>query len=99
MPQTSITFAADHPVFAGHFPGHPIVPGVLLLDWVQQSVEREAGLTLTGLAATKFLSPALPGETLDLEYEVSESVARFDVRCGARAIATGRFLVGAGAAK
>ena len=28
------TLSADHPAFAGHFPGHPIVPGALILDEV-----------------------------------------------------------------
>ena len=29
---TTVTIAAEHPALAGHFPGAPILPGVLLLD-------------------------------------------------------------------
>ena len=31
--------AADHPALPGHFPGRPIVPGVVILDHVQQAIE------------------------------------------------------------
>ena len=34
--------AADHPALPGHFPGRPIVPGVLLLDAVLQAMRRDA---------------------------------------------------------
>ena len=33
----------DHPALPGHFPGQPVVPGVVLLDRVLEAVEREAG--------------------------------------------------------
>lgn len=38
-----LVFAASDPVFAGHFPGHPIVPGALLLDQAL-AVARARGL-------------------------------------------------------
>jgi len=95
MPTAPLRFAPDHPVFAGHFPGRPVVPGVLLLDAVQRAVEAATGLQLGGLAAAKFHSPTLPGEALALEYALSGSAVRFEIRCGPRKIASGRFLVAA----
>jgi 3-hydroxymyristoyl/3-hydroxydecanoyl-(acyl carrier protein) dehydratase len=62
----------DHPSYAGHFPGQPIVPGVLLLDEVMRAVEQHvpdmvlfysAGLEIP---VCKFHSPVLPGATLSL---------------------------------
>ena len=93
MPTVPLPFASDHPVFVGHFPGHPIVPGVLLLDWTQRAIESTIGVVLIGLYEAKFRSPAIPGDVLELEYEATESDVRFEIRCGARKIATGRFLV------
>ena len=91
-----LTIELNHPSFAGHFPSRPIVPGVLLLDKTQRAVELKAGIKLTGLPVAKFISPALPGEMLELEYEVAESVVRFEICCGTRRIANGRFLVAPG---
>lgn len=31
-----LALPADHPAFAGHFPGRPILPGVVQLDWAVQ---------------------------------------------------------------
>lgn len=59
-------FAADEPVFAGHFPGRPIVPGVLLLDRAIRFAEQchgAAGLRWQ-IAQAKFFRPVGPGHTL-----------------------------------
>lgn len=92
MARATIRFAPTHPALAGHFPGRPIVPGVLLLDAVQEAIEA-GGLTLAGIAAAKFLSPAVPDEPLSVDYESDGSTVRFEIGCGERKVASGRFLL------
>jgi 3-hydroxyacyl-[acyl-carrier-protein] dehydratase len=52
---------ADHPSLAGHFPGTPIVPGVVILDEVAAALaEWRAGCHLMGIRSAKFLLPLGP---------------------------------------
>lgn len=81
----------EHPAYAGHFPGQPILPGVVLLDRAQRALEQACGCTVTGVALAKFLSPVRPGEALALDYEDSGTALRFEIRCGTRRVASGRF--------
>lgn len=67
---STLQFAADHPAFAGHFPGAPIVPGVLLLDAALHALEG-AQMQVTGVASVKFLQPVTPGQSLALAGEVT----------------------------
>jgi 3-hydroxymyristoyl/3-hydroxydecanoyl-(acyl carrier protein) dehydratase len=59
----------DHPCFAGHFPGHPILPGVLLLERVMALARASLTDPLTGctLSNVKFLSAVSPGDALQLQ--------------------------------
>jgi 3-hydroxymyristoyl/3-hydroxydecanoyl-(acyl carrier protein) dehydratase len=62
--------AADHPAFAGHFPGAPVLPGAVLLDEVLSEIERSRGIDITRwrITAAKFLGRVLPGDELTLRH-------------------------------
>jgi 3-hydroxymyristoyl/3-hydroxydecanoyl-(acyl carrier protein) dehydratase len=86
----------DHPAFAGHFPGQPLLPGVSLLSEVLEAVLRDPHLAaavgpMPRLGAAKFLSPVRPGSTLSIQFSESASAVRFEVKVGERAVASGHF--------
>lgn len=90
--QTPLTIPADHPAFAGHFPGMPIVPGVVLLDEALHAISAASGISLAAcfINSVKFLSPLKPGESIVIEHEAQENGAiRFEILCGTRKIAAG----------
>ena len=89
----------DHPVFAGHFPGQPLVPGALLVSEVMEAMQRVPAMAARlgphpALAAVKFLSPVRPGATLSIALLPEAGAARgvkFEVRCGDALAASGRW--------
>jgi 3-hydroxyacyl-[acyl-carrier-protein] dehydratase len=94
---THWTVPQDHPVFAGHFPGSPIVPGVMLLDTVLHSIAAATGIALDccEIGSVKFLGPAGPGEELLIRHVLSASGAiHFEVVAGVRKIASGSIVPG-----
>lgn len=89
------TIAADHPSLAGHFPGRPIVPGVLLLQRVIEAIEARHGpLPPLQLPQVKFLQPLLPGQQAQIEVQGAAPRWRFRVSCAGRLLASGE-IVGA----
>lgn len=84
---------AQHPALAGHFPGNPIVPGVVVLDAVISAAEAwlGAGLAVDRLSFAKFLAPLRPNETAEIDLVLRTSRLEFSVRCGSTAIAKGAF--------
>jgi 3-hydroxyacyl-[acyl-carrier-protein] dehydratase len=66
----------EHPCYAGHFPGNPIVPGVVLLDLIAAAVGRGAP---RGIGNVKFLSAVKPGDSFTLRYRFAGP--RLDFRC------------------
>lgn len=89
----------DHPAFAGHFPGQPLLPGALILAEVMEAVQRVPALVARlgrhpTLAAAKFLAPVRPGSMLSIELHPESGAARgvrFDVRCDGVVAVTGRW--------
>ena len=77
-----LLIAPDHPAFAGHFPGAPIVPGVVLLDEALHAIGTLAGTDLSAcqISSVKFFSPVRPGEPLQVQVDMLNNGAiRFDI--------------------
>jgi len=87
------TIPADHPSLPGHFPGRPLVPGVVVLERVVDAIESTHGaLGPMRLPQVKFLQPLLPGETARIELDGAAPRWRFRVLREATLIASGEIV-------
>ncbi|GAA3926494.1 hypothetical protein [Luteimonas lutimaris] len=67
---SGFVIARDHPSLPGHFPGRPVVPGVVVLDRVLDAVEAAHGpLGALRLPQVKFVRPLLPGQRAEVAIE------------------------------
>ena len=91
--ETGFSIAPAHPAMAGHFPGSPIVPGVLLLDTVLTCADAWLGYPVqpTGLPTVKFLAPLLPSEEAVVAFQLTTASLAFTISRGDLAIAQGVF--------
>jgi 3-hydroxymyristoyl/3-hydroxydecanoyl-(acyl carrier protein) dehydratase len=81
---------ADHPSLPGHFPGQPIVPGVVVLERVLEAIEATHGpLGPLRLPQVKFAQPLLPGDVADIVLDGDAPRWRFRVLRAQALIASG----------
>ncbi len=73
--KTTIALDKEHPIFQGHFPGFPIVPGVCMMAIIKELLEDvvERPLQLIQTANIKFLSLINPFENESVDVELKYS--------------------------
>jgi len=77
MQTESIAIPSQHPVFDGHFPGRPIVPGAMLLDLILAAGSRPVSTVLRA----KFHQPVLPGDLLILCFAPGAKATAINFTC------------------
>lgn len=88
----------DHPCLPGHFPGRPVVPGVVVLDHVLQAVEAQHGpRAAMRLPQVKFVQPLLPGQTASVTLEGDGPRWRFRVQRAEALLVSGELVAEAAA--
>lgn len=82
--RVSIALNAEHRIYACHFPGNPITPGVCILQILSELValHYDSSLAIKGYANVKYLSIISPLDhpTVDVEFSVSPRTDNGDVR-------------------
>ncbi|WP_243048316.1 hydroxymyristoyl-ACP dehydratase [Dyella sp. RRB7] len=78
--QREICVPADHPCLPGHFPGAPLVPGVVLLEQVAMALRDWRGQRLARVAEAKFVAPLLPAQDAVISLMESGGRLRFEIR-------------------
>lgn len=93
MISSPISIPMDHPSLAGHFPGNPIVPGVLILEEVLNAAETcyQSSFAPKHWRNIKFLSPLQPGIAFTVEFKEKDGGLNFTCTSSGPTIATGFF--------
>lgn len=77
------TLSPDLPCFAGHFPGHPILPGVIMMHWVMCWAQEYLAIQQPAqqLEAIKYQKIVQPGMSIQIElhYQADKHKLTFAV--------------------
>lgn len=84
--------SANEPYFQGHFPGYPVMPGVMICEALAQTAGIASGRThgmsdvgiLAGMKNVKFKKPIYPGDTIIMEGFI-DSIKMNVIKCSAKA--------------
>jgi len=89
--ETGFTVPANHPAFAGHFPGRPVLPAVVLLDTVVESARAylRSPVTVAGMPWAEFMAPLVPGDRGTIRLRIRADQLEFEVTRGEERVAQG----------
>lgn len=77
----TFSFHKDLPVFGGHFPQMPLLPGVMQIEMVRRTAAKALALpcTIAVIKKVKFASPVYPGKSLLAEIDLAPPAAGEDL--------------------
>lgn len=76
----AFTVPVTHPALPGHFPGHPLVPGVVLIEQVAEALHAWRGERLARVVEAKFVAPLLPEQAAEVTLTATAARLRFEIR-------------------
>lgn len=84
-----------HPALAGHFPGHPVVPGVVIIDEITHQLSIiEPLIKIDGIPQVKFLIPLKPDTVVDVTIiKKNPFIYQFTCSSSEGVIANGQFRI------
>ena len=89
--------SANEPFFAGHFPGAPVMPGVLVCEALAQLAANlgtiDGDTRLAGVSRARFRRPVQPGDVLELSVTVTDERLAGVVRCDDAVVADVEFIL------
>jgi len=82
----------NHPSLEGHFPGQPIVPGVVILDEMVKAFRKKRGhpCKIKKILSVKFLLPLEPGSQIEFVFDISNYLVQFTGKCSEKKIVVGQ---------
>lgn len=92
MIRDTFTIPATHPCLAGHFPGDPIVPGSVLLDYIACSL-RKNDLQIETLNQAKFIKPAKAEQFIEMELSIVGANVDYNLTHKGALIASGQITI------
>lgn len=97
--ELDLIVSADSPWFSGHFPGQPILPGVVQVGWAAQFAADACGFDAppTTLERVKFKRPILPAAQLTLLLASAANKVRYDYRQDGDSVSSGVLCFGGAA--
>jgi 3-hydroxyacyl-[acyl-carrier-protein] dehydratase len=90
--QRALCIGASHPALPGHFPGQPLVPGVVLLEEVALALRAWRGQRLAQVVEAKFMAPLRPDDIALLRLRETPATAtrvRFEIERDGTVLARG----------
>ncbi|QAU25483.1 hydroxymyristoyl-ACP dehydratase [Dyella sp. M7H15-1] len=87
--RTVLCVSPEHPCLPGHFPGQPLVPGVVLLEYVAKALRAWRDQRLVRVLEAKFMAPLHPGERAELILDENAGRIRFEILSDGQVLSRG----------